>query len=589
MHTENHLYGHSSILHEYCGYTDQWLWPIHGVLQHGWMSIPRDNEPLGRLPVAKFLWSERLGREAVAEGWEHVVPIGAAFLYLLSLPQPRLEAEPEGTIVYPWHGLPWAQTVGDHRRYVAEVLEAEDGPVTFCLHWHDYEQEALRRIYSPDGARVITNGPPIPQDLNRRGRINVDRSYLTRQLLELRRHKRVVSNRVTTAVLYGIAAGNEVGVYGPPMHNELDNLGYTWLKETFRDLHAIRADPGAARVVADRELGRDLLRTPEELREIVGWHKERGREVPAGVSRPAASGTAPEPVLVEVCAFADELIDDPDMLRAWAAEFTGDDPITLVIISGETSADSLAAQLLSAMAEAGLANTAEEATLELREGPVPPGLAAVYTRSPLRAAAAGLTRVSDSALDTVRGWVHGSVLPDPELTVGRTAVFSEPPNIISHRPGGELNIGEYCSIAPGVRFVLDDERGGDVIATAVRGGWGRFAAGAAGDPRTINIEHDVWIGAGATVLPGVTVGTGAVITAGTVVDTDVRPYAVVAGNPAREVERRFTDDECELLLSSQWWTLPEAAVKALFPELCSSEVSRFVEAVEHVRQTSAAR
>jgi acetyltransferase-like isoleucine patch superfamily enzyme len=589
VHTENQLYGHASILHEYCGYTDEWLWPIHGVLQHGWMEVPRDNEELGRLPVAKFLWSERLGRQASAEGWEGATPIGAPFLYLLALQQPRLEAEPEGTIVYPWHGLPWAQTVGGHSEYVDEVLEVEDGPVTFCLHWHDYEQEALRRIYSRDGARVITNGPPIAQDLNRRGRINVDRSYLTRQLAALRQHKRVVSNRLTTAIFYGIAAGSEVGIYGPPMHNPLAKRGDASLVESFPDLHAVCADPGAARTIGDRELGRDLLRTPEELREIVGWHKERGRQAPVGSSRPATPDAASDPGRVEVCAFADEMIAAPEMLRAWSTEFTGDDAVTLVITSGDTATELVAEPLLSAMAVAGLANTPDEATLELRQGPMAPGVNAVYTRSPLRAAATGLIRVDDSTLHAVRGWAHASVLPGPELTVGRTSVFSEPPKIISSHPGGELSIGEYCSIAGGVRFILDDERGGDVIAAAVSGTWGRCAAGAAGGRCAINIEHDVWVGAGATVLPGVTIGTGAVIGAAAVVDTDVRPYAVVAGNPGREVDRRFSDDECELLLSSQWWKLPEAAVKALFPELCSGEVSRFVEAVEYVRQTPAAR
>ncbi len=275
MHTENQLYGHASILHEYCGYTDEWLWPIHGVLQHGWMQVPRDNKELGRLPVAKFLWSESLGRQAISEGWEGVTPIGSPFLYLLELVQPCLTAEPEGTIVYPWHGLPWAQTVGGHREFVDEVLEVEDGPVTFCLHWHDYEQVALRQIYSRGGARVITNGRPIAQDLNRRGRISVDRSYLTRQLADLRRHKRAVSNRLTTAIFYAIAAGSEVGIYGPPMFNPLPVPDHASLVESFPDLHAVRADPGAARMVADRELGRELVRTPEELREIVGWHKER--------------------------------------------------------------------------------------------------------------------------------------------------------------------------------------------------------------------------------------------------------------------------------------------------------------------------
>ncbi|HTU30635.1 MAG TPA: hypothetical protein VMF07_14720 [Solirubrobacteraceae bacterium] len=408
MHTENQLYGHASILHEYCGYTDEFLWPIHGVLQHGWMSIPGDHPALGRLPVTKFMWSEHIGDQAIAEGWEGVTPIGASFLYLLALPQPRLDAEPEGTIVYPWHGLPWSQTIGDHRRYVAEVLEVEDGPVTFCLHWHDYEQEALRRIYSPEGARVITNGPPIVQDLNLRGRIRVDRSYLTRQLFELRRHRRVVSNRLTTAILYGIAAGNEIGLYGPPMHNELDTVGYAWFQKRFPELHGVRADPEAARIVGDRELGRDLLRTPEELREIVGWHTERGRETPPGpryaVPEPwrQASGAAPAPERVQVCAFADELIEAPEMLRAWSTQFTGEDPVTLLITSGDTPAESVAERLLAAMATAGLANSEDEAALELQQGPVPTRAKAVYTRSPQRAAATGLTRVDDSTLDSLR-------------------------------------------------------------------------------------------------------------------------------------------------------------------------------------------
>lgn len=53
----------------------------------------------------------------------------------------------------------------------------------------------------------------------------------------------------------------------------------------------------------------------------------------------------------------------------------------------------------------------------------------------------------------------------------------------------------------------------------------------------IRVEHDAWVGAGAILLPGVTVGAGAIVGAGAVVTRDVAPYTVVAGVPARLVRR----------------------------------------------------
>lgn len=57
------------------------------------------------------------------------------------------------------------------------------------------------------------------------------------------------------------------------------------------------------------------------------------------------------------------------------------------------------------------------------------------------------------------------------------------------------------------------------------------------------VGPDVWIGYGAIVLTGVTVGRGAIVAAGSVVRDDVEPYAIVAGNPAAAVGRRFGGDE----------------------------------------------
>ena len=68
-----------------------------------------------------------------------------------------------------------------------------------------------------------------------------------------------------------------------------------------------------------------------------------------------------------------------------------------------------------------------------------------------------------------------------------------------------------------------------------------------------NIGNDVWIGHGAFIRPGVTIGHGAVIAAHAVVTKDVPPYAIVGGVPARVIRKRFSDKQIESLLSSKWW------------------------------------
>ncbi len=70
--------------------------------------------------------------------------------------------------------------------------------------------------------------------------------------------------------------------------------------------------------------------------------------------------------------------------------------------------------------------------------------------------------------------------------------------------------------------------------------------------RTI-IGHDVWIGSRVTILPGVSIETGAVIGAGAVVAKDVPAYAVVVGNPARIVKYRLEQALIDRLLQSAWW------------------------------------
>lgn len=134
--------------------------------------------------------------------------------------------------------------------------------------------------------------------------------------------------------------------------------------------------------------------------------------------------------------------------------------------------------------------------------------------------------------------------------------------------GDRLIIGRFCAIASKVQFIMNGANHAlDGISTypfAIFGeGWedpdADWAKGSRGD--TV-VGNDVWIGRGATVMPGVRVGDGAIIGAAAVVASDVPDYAVVVGNPARVVKMRFPEETVRRLLAIAWWNWPPEKITA---------------------------
>ncbi|MBN9069774.1 MAG: CatB-related O-acetyltransferase [Rhizobiales bacterium] len=130
--------------------------------------------------------------------------------------------------------------------------------------------------------------------------------------------------------------------------------------------------------------------------------------------------------------------------------------------------------------------------------------------------------------------------------------------------GDRLVIGKFCAIAADTRFIMNganhDMRGFSTYPFGILGGDARAAwddgsveAGFRGD--TI-VGNDVWFGTEAMVLPGVTIGDGAIVATRAVVSRDVPPYAIVAGNPARVVKMRFDEETVSRLLAVGWWHWP---------------------------------
>lgn len=145
--------------------------------------------------------------------------------------------------------------------------------------------------------------------------------------------------------------------------------------------------------------------------------------------------------------------------------------------------------------------------------------------------------------------------------------------------GDKLIIGKFCMIASGVEFIMNGANhlasGISAYPFAVFGnGWEDAMAGKEypqkGD--TI-IGNDVWIGYRAAIMPGVTIGDGAIIGAYSVVTNDVPPYAIVGGNPAKLIRRRFTEAEIAQLLDLQWWNWPAVKITAWVQELTGSDIN----------------
>lgn len=158
----------------------------------------------------------------------------------------------------------------------------------------------------------------------------------------------------------------------------------------------------------------------------------------------------------------------------------------------------------------------------------------------------------------------------PNIVVGDYTYYDDPAgperfeteNVLYHYDfiGDRLVIGRFCAIATGARFMMNGGNhatgGFSTYPFLIFGqGWERLPPSFPNRGDT-TVGNDVWIGHQATIMPGVTIGDGAIVAAQSVVTADVRPYSVVAGNPAREVSRRFDDAVVEELLRLRWWDWP---------------------------------
>lgn len=162
-----------------------------------------------------------------------------------------------------------------------------------------------------------------------------------------------------------------------------------------------------------------------------------------------------------------------------------------------------------------------------------------------------------------------NTVKNPQIEIGAYTYYDDPEdsedferNVLYLFPfiGDRLVIGKYCAIARGARFIMNGANhkmsGLSTYPFYIfAGGWERVAPGLSELPNRGDtvVGNDVWIGYEALVMPGVHIGDGAIVASRSVVTSDVPPYSVVGGNPARVLKRRFPDDVVAALLEIAWW------------------------------------
>lgn len=162
-----------------------------------------------------------------------------------------------------------------------------------------------------------------------------------------------------------------------------------------------------------------------------------------------------------------------------------------------------------------------------------------------------------------------NTVDNPQIEIGEYTYYDDPEdsegferNVLYLFPfvGDKLIIGKFCAIGRSVRFIMNGANhkmdGFSTYPFYIFGnGWEKHTPDQADMPSKGNtvIGNDVWIGYEALIMPGVTIGDGAIIASRSVVTADVPSYAIVGGNPARVIKSRYSEETIDTLLDIAWW------------------------------------
>ncbi len=179
------------------------------------------------------------------------------------------------------------------------------------------------------------------------------------------------------------------------------------------------------------------------------------------------------------------------------------------------------------------------------------------------------------------------VIKHPRIEIGDYTYyndFNEPENLartlapyLTFASVEKLIIGKYCQIAQGTQFLTSSANhqmdGFSCYPFATfRGLWAKAYRPNYLFSGNNVVGNDVWFGHDCVVMPGVSVGTGSIVAARSVVTKNVEPYSIVGGNPARLIRSRFDQDTIQKLLAIAWWDWPDHVIDANISHIVGSNI-----------------
>ncbi|MDG2617654.1 CatB-related O-acetyltransferase [Thermoleptolyngbya sichuanensis XZ-Cy5] len=187
-----------------------------------------------------------------------------------------------------------------------------------------------------------------------------------------------------------------------------------------------------------------------------------------------------------------------------------------------------------------------------------------------------------------------NIVKNPNIIVGDYTYYDdfETPenferNVLYHFDfeGDRLIIGKFCSIASDVKFIMNGGNHRTDWFTnypfpVFGNGWEHAMPDSWPNKGDTIIGNDVWIGYGAMLMPGVQVGDGAIIATGAVVTRNVEPYAIVGGNPAALIRKRFDDAVIQELLQIRWWDWDIQKITRHLHAICGGDLAMLRQAAQ---------
>lgn len=186
-----------------------------------------------------------------------------------------------------------------------------------------------------------------------------------------------------------------------------------------------------------------------------------------------------------------------------------------------------------------------------------------------------------------------NTIDNPNIIVGDYSYYDDAEdsenferNVLYHFPfiGDRLIIGKFCAIARGVKFIMNGANhkisGISTYPFQIFGnGWEKVMPDMKDLPYKGDtfIGNDVWIGFDSLIMPGVSIGNGSIISSRSVVVSDVEPYTIVGGNPAKQIRKRFEPEQIDSLNKISWWDWPIEKITEHLEVIVSGDIEKLVE------------